>query len=78
MFEKELYNIMQCYTICSQVTEDDSDQNIYKNLIIQRMVPKIDSQPVQNFHRNWQNKRNAGSTQLRCLPYFFIIGTDTV
>ncbi|XP_067945784.1 carbohydrate sulfotransferase 15-like [Watersipora subatra] len=61
-----------------QVSEDDSDQSVYKNLIVQRMVPDVSIAAVQSFHRHWQSKRNGTGPrkQLRCLPYFFIIGME--
>lgn len=58
----------------TQIGEDDSDQSIYKNLIIRRMVTNLDTPQVQNFHQYWQSRRKGKTKQLRCLPYFFLIG----
>ena len=57
-----------------QVGEDDSDQSVYKNLIIRRMVARKDTPQVQSFHQYWQKRRRGKQEQLRCLPYFFLIG----
>ena len=79
MFLIMFWPLMTAFT-CPQVDlENDSDQNAFENYIIRRMVADPNIAPVQHFHKQWQTRRRRAiesndGYQLRCLPYFFIIG----